>query len=103
METLLRKSIALNDKFWESHYELGQLLERRRDYWALPREFRRGIELSAGNSTLHYHLARVYERMGKKDEAAAEHAAHERLSAAETEAIRRQEGALTYLDLGGIK
>jgi tetratricopeptide (TPR) repeat protein len=103
VETLLRKSIALNDKFWESHYELGQLLERRRDYAGAAGEFRRGIELSAGNSTLHYHLARVYERMGKKDEAAAEHAAHERLSAAETEAIRRQEGALTYLDLGGIK
>lgn len=103
VETLLRKSVALNDKFWESHYELGLLLERRRDFASAAGEFRRGIELNAGNSTLHYHLARVYERMGKKDEAAAEHAAHERLSAAETAAIRRREGALTYLDLVGIK
>jgi tetratricopeptide (TPR) repeat protein len=99
VEALLRKSIALNTRFWESHYELALLLERRRDFDAAAAEYRRSIELNADNPTPHYHLARVYERLGKKDEAAAEHAAHERLSAAETAAIRRQESALTYLDL----
>jgi Flp pilus assembly protein TadD len=98
-ETLLRKSIALNGKFWESHYELGLLMERRRDFEGAAGEYCRSIELNADNPTPHYHLARAYQRLGKKTEAAAEHAAHERLSNAETAAIRRQESALTYLDL----
>jgi len=99
VDGLLRQSIATNDKFWESHYELALLLERQRNFDAAAGEYRRSIELNAENPTLHYHLARVYERLGRKDEAAAEHAAHQRLSNAETAAIRRQESALTYLDL----
>jgi tetratricopeptide (TPR) repeat protein len=98
-ETLLRKSITLNGKFWESHYELGLLLERRRDFEGAADEYRRGIELNGDNPTPHYHLARVYDRLGKTAEAVAEHTEHERLSNAETLAIRRQESAVTYLDL----
>jgi tetratricopeptide (TPR) repeat protein len=100
IEALFRKSIALKGDFWESHYELGILLERSRDFAGASVEFRRAIELSPASPTPHYHLARVYERLGRKDEAAAEHAAHERLSAEETSAIRSQERALTPLDLG---
>jgi tetratricopeptide (TPR) repeat protein len=99
VETLLRQSIALNAKFWESHYELALLLERRRNLDGAAAEYRRAIELSPDKPDLHYHLARVYERLGKKAEAAAEHAAHEKLTSAETAAIRRQQSALTYLDL----
>ena len=29
-EPLLRKSIALNPNFWESHFEMGNVWERRR-------------------------------------------------------------------------
>jgi tetratricopeptide (TPR) repeat protein len=99
VETLLRQSIALNAKFWESHYELALLLERRRDLDGAAGEYRRAIELDPDKPDLHYHLARVYERLGKKAEAASEHAAHERLTSAETAAIRREQSALTYLDL----
>jgi hypothetical protein len=31
-EVLLRKSIALNGRYWESHYELGQLLAKKRSF-----------------------------------------------------------------------
>ncbi len=99
VEPLLRKSIALNAGFWESHYELALLLERRHDFETASAEYRRAIELNSANADLHYHLARVYERLGKKQEAAAEHAEHQRLSSAETAAIRRQQSALTYQDL----
>ncbi|HUE00875.1 MAG TPA: tetratricopeptide repeat protein [Bryobacteraceae bacterium] len=99
IEALLRKSIALNAKFWEAHYELALLLERRRDFEAAAGEYLRAIELNSENADLHYHLARVYERLGKKGEASAERAAHERLSSAESAAMRRQQSALTYLDL----
>jgi len=99
IEALLRKSIALKGDFWESHYELGILLERGRDFAGAAGELQRAIELNPSSPTPHYHLARVYERLGKKTEAAEEHAAHERLSAEETSAIRSQERALTPLEL----
>jgi tetratricopeptide (TPR) repeat protein len=99
IEALFRKSIALKADFWESHYELGILLERGRDFTGAAGEFQRAIELNPNTPTPHYHLARVYERLGKKTEAAAEHAVHERLSAEETSAIRSQERALTPLEL----
>jgi Flp pilus assembly protein TadD len=99
IEALLRKSITLNGQFWESHYQLGILLERQRDFDSAAAEFRRAIECNAQDPAPHYHLARVYERLGKQAEAAAEHAAHERLSGAEGAAKRRQETGLTYRDL----
>jgi tetratricopeptide (TPR) repeat protein len=99
IEALMRRSIALKSDFWESHYELGILLERGHDFAGAAGELQRAIELSPNNPTPHYHLARVYERLGKKTEAAAEHAAHERLSAEENSAIRSQERALAPLDL----
>jgi tetratricopeptide (TPR) repeat protein len=99
IEALFRKSIELKGDYWESHYELGILLERARDFAGAAGEFQRAIELSPNSPTPHYHLARVYERLGRKDEAAAEHAAHARLSAEETSAIRSQERTLTPLDL----
>ncbi|HTT60240.1 MAG TPA: tetratricopeptide repeat protein [Bryobacteraceae bacterium] len=99
IEPLLRKSIALNSRFWESHYQLALLLERRHDFEAAAAEYRRAIELDSENADLHYHLARVYDRLGDKTLAAVEHAAHQRLSRAENEAIRRQQSALSDSDL----
>ena len=99
IEPLLRQSIALNNRFWESHYQLAELLERRHDFEEAAAEYRRAIELDAGNADLHYHLARIYDRLGDKAQAVAEHAAHQRLSRAENAAIRRQQSALSYSDL----
>jgi hypothetical protein len=76
----LRKSIAVNDDFWESHFELGGVLEARRDFAGAARESRRAAELNPKNPGVHYRLARVYDRLGKTDEAKAEHALHERLT-----------------------
>ncbi len=44
-ETLLRRSIALNPKDWQSHYELGVLLADKRDYQEAAAELSRSIEL----------------------------------------------------------
>ncbi|MGO4884088.1 MAG: tetratricopeptide repeat protein [Bryobacteraceae bacterium] len=99
IEELLRESIKQNGKFWESHYELALLLERRRIFEEAAGEYGRAIDLNSENADLHYHLARVYERLGNKTAAATEHAAHERLSSAGKAAIERQQNALTNLDL----
>ena len=81
-EALLRKSIAVNDGYWESHFELGVLLGEQRKFEEAVREMRRGAELNPSDPVPHYHLARLYDRMGKAAEASAERELHARLAGA---------------------
>jgi len=97
-EPLLRKSIAENAEFWESHFELGGVLEAKHDFAGAAREFSRAAELNPKNPGVHYRLARVYDRLGKADEAKAEHALHERLTQEENAFIRRQAGGMERLE-----
>ena len=80
-EPLLRKSIAGNDGFWESHFERGRLLERNGHLAEAAREIRRATELNPDDAASHYRLARIYERLGKPAEAAAERERHARIVA----------------------
>ena len=66
------------------------MLEAKRDFAGAAREFSRAAELNPKNPGVHYRLARVYDRLGKADEAKAEHALHERLTQEENAFIRRQ-------------
>jgi tetratricopeptide (TPR) repeat protein len=86
IEAELRRSIQLNDAYWESHYELGVLLARGRRWEDAAAELKRGIELNPRHAAAHFQLARVYEKLGKPELAQAERAEHERLTAAETNA-----------------
>jgi tetratricopeptide (TPR) repeat protein len=81
-EASLRQSIARNDAFWESHFELGALLDQRGEFEAAAKEIRRSIELNPDDPAPHYRLARLYDRLGKAAEARAERELHARLSAA---------------------
>jgi tetratricopeptide (TPR) repeat protein len=80
--TNLRKSIARNGAFWESHFELGILLQRDGRLAEAASEFRRSIELNPKDPTAHYRLAQTYDRLGKADEARVERELHAKLSAA---------------------
>ncbi|MGA8028713.1 MAG: tetratricopeptide repeat protein [Bryobacteraceae bacterium] len=79
-ETLLRRSIARDSKDWESHYELGILLASKHRYKDAAAELTQSIELDPKQPMPHYHLARVYDRLGEPDRAQAEREAHQRLS-----------------------
>jgi protein O-GlcNAc transferase len=80
-EKLLRASIALKDGQWESHYELGVLLEKQRKFSEAATELERGIAIDAYRADVHYHLARVYDRLGQSAKAAEQRGIHERLTA----------------------
>jgi tetratricopeptide (TPR) repeat protein len=97
-EALLRQSIVENGEFWESHFELGAVLEGKRDFAGAAREFSRAAELNPKNPGVHYRLARVYDRLGKADESKAEHALHEKLTQEENAFIRRQGGGMERLE-----
>jgi Flp pilus assembly protein TadD len=80
-QTLLEKSISLDTHNWESHYELGVLLEGKHDYPRAASELERSIELNPKQPEPHYHLARVYDRLGQPDRAQSERDIHRRLTA----------------------
>ena len=79
-ERSLRESIRLKADFWESHFELGQLLEKRRDFKEAAKELETSISLNKGEPMPHYHLARVYDRLGEAGKAQAERETHAKLS-----------------------
>ena len=83
IDKLLRKSIALNGESWESHYELGVLLEMKRDYLQSAEELLRAAKLNPDVAATHYHLARVYDRLNRPGDAARERARHEQVTARE--------------------
>lgn len=80
-EALLRESIAIDAGDWETHYELGVLLADKHDYGAAAKELERAIELDPKQPMTHYHLARVYDRLGEPQRAQAEREIHQRLTA----------------------
>ncbi len=83
----LRRSIELKDDYWESHFELGQALERQKRYEEAQTELERAVELNPKSSKPQYRLSRVYTRLGKTDLAEAARKKHAELTEAEREAI----------------
>ncbi|MFL6449398.1 MAG: tetratricopeptide repeat protein [Bryobacteraceae bacterium] len=79
-EMLLRRSISTDDSRWESHYELGVLAVKKRDYQAALAELTRSVNLEPKQPTTHYQLARVYDRIGEPEKAKAERAVHAQLT-----------------------
>ena len=98
-ERLLKKSISLNPTFWESEFELGVLLEGKKDFSAAARHLERAIQLSPKTPAPHYRLARVYDRLGKTEVAQAERVQHEKLTAEERTAIESHAAGLKRLEL----
>jgi tetratricopeptide (TPR) repeat protein len=98
-EALLRRSIGLNPNFWESQFELGVLLEAKKDYADAARHLEQAIQLNPKAPTPHYRLARVYDRLGQPEKAQAERALHERLTAEERSAIEKHAAGLKRLEL----
>ena len=84
-EAELRRSIALNPNFWESHLELGIVLMKGQKWESAASELNRAIALDAKKPEPHFELARVYNHLGKKEQAQSELAQFKQLSAPETQ------------------
>ena len=86
-EELLRRAIGLRGDFWESHFELGALLERERRFEEAAENLEKAVALNPTASKPHYRLARVYARLGRSEEAARERALHQERTEAERAAM----------------
>ena len=102
IEDLLRESIDRKEDFWESHYELGSLLEKRRDLDAALRHLQRAVELNPDSSKPHYRLARVYQRLGMPKEARRERELHKRITERERESMQVGGLPAELADAGGL-
>lgn len=95
----LRRAIALQPSYWESHFELAALLEQSQDFAGAAASYQRAARLAPGNPAPHYRLFRVYTRLGKTAQAAAARQRHEVLTAEEKKAIDQRQAAAKHLDL----
>jgi len=79
-ESLLRRSIVLDPSSWQAHYQLGASLADRHQFEEAAAELNEAIKLDPKQPTPHYRLARVYDRLGQPDKAAAERKLHASLT-----------------------
>lgn len=78
---LLLEAIRRDPAVWDFPFELGQLLERERDFSGAAVAYEKAIRLNAQAPEPHYRLARVYDRLGQTVKAASERQLHEKLLA----------------------
>lgn len=79
---LLEQARSLDANQAETHYQIGCLLERKRENAAAAVELERSVALDPREPFAHFHLARVYERLGRKEDALRERAQHQELTEA---------------------
>lgn len=77
---LLKKALSLKEEQAEAHHLLGLVLERKGDHAAAAVAYERSIALSPKEPAPHFRLARVYERLGRREDAARERALHSQLN-----------------------
>jgi tetratricopeptide (TPR) repeat protein len=81
VESLLKRSIALDAKLPEAHLQLGNLYADRHDYADSVPEYVRTLELSPNLADAHFRLGTDYVHLGKKDLAQEEFEIYKKLRA----------------------
>ena len=79
VEALLQRSIHLDDKLSDAHFQLGNLYADRHDYQRSVPQYLRVIELQPELADAHFRLGTDYTHMGEKDRAQAEFALYQKL------------------------
>ena len=81
IESLLKKSIALDERLPEAHVQLGNLYADQHEYAKSIPEYLRALELNPNLPDAHYRLGQDYVHVGQKDQAQKEFEVYQRLSA----------------------
>jgi len=79
VEALLQRSVHLDDKLSDAHFQLGNLYADRHDYQRSVPQYLRVIELQPELADAHFRLGTDYTHMGEKDRAQAEFALYQKL------------------------
>jgi tetratricopeptide (TPR) repeat protein len=81
VESLLKKSIALDGTLPDAHLQLGNLYADQHEYQKSIPEYQRALELNPNLSDAHYRLGTDYIHVGQKDSAQKEFAIYQKLRA----------------------
>jgi len=98
-EKHLRRAVELKPDSWEAHFELGSMLEQKREFPDAISHFQLAAKHAPKNPSPHYRLFRLYARTGQQDKAAAERALHEKLTAEEKAELDRRQAAAKHMEL----
>jgi uncharacterized protein HemY len=79
VKPLLETAITRDSSQWEFPFELGKLYERARNYPAAARAYEQSTACQEQRPEPHYRLARVYERLGKPEDARRQRQIHAEL------------------------
>ncbi|MGO9336990.1 MAG: tetratricopeptide repeat protein [Terracidiphilus sp.] len=81
VESLLQKSIALDEKLPDAHVQLGNLYADQHEYAKSIPEYLRALDLNPNLSDAHYRLGTDYVHVGQKDQAQKEFDVYQKLRA----------------------
>jgi tetratricopeptide (TPR) repeat protein len=81
VESLLKKSIALNGSISDAHMQLGNLYVGQHQFEQSIPEYLHALELNPNLPEAHYRLGTDYVHLGQKDRAQAEFAIYQKLRA----------------------
>jgi tetratricopeptide (TPR) repeat protein len=99
IESLLARSIKLDPKFPDAHFQLGVFYSEQQKYQEAIGEFQAAVKLKPDYAEAHYHLAQAYSHTGKSDLAKGELDLYQRYhqkDLAEDEVRRKQVGQFVF-------
>jgi len=79
IESLLRKSLALDPNLAEAHLQLGNLYSDQHQYAQAIPQYVRALELNSDLVDAYYRLGQAYVRTGEKDRAQQQFQVYRRL------------------------
>jgi tetratricopeptide (TPR) repeat protein len=96
-EALLKKSIALDPRYAESYYELGNVYTKLGQWPQAARAYRTAVALKSDLAQAHYRLAAVYRRLGDPSAAQEELQIHQDLMRQQSDQTVRDQNLQTFL------
>ena len=94
VESLLQKSIALDQTLPETHLQLGNLYAGQHEYAKSIPEYQRALELNPNLPDAHYRLGQGYVHLGQKDRAQGEFEVYQRLRAQHMAEVDKERAAV---------
>ena len=99
-EKFLKKSVALDPSFLDSHLQLGIFYAQRGDYAEAIPELASAIRLDPNLAMAHYHLAQAYSRTGDKALASHEFQTFQRLHREQTDESEKERNRVVQFVVG---
>jgi tetratricopeptide (TPR) repeat protein len=100
IESLLLKSIALDDSLAEAHVQLGNLYADRHNYDKSIPQYERALQLDANLADAHYRLGTDYVHVGQKENAQKEFAVYQKLRAEHLDEVEKERVAVQQFVVG---